>query len=130
MDLPVLPPLHRIGSLLIKPASALCNLDCAYCFYLEKEALYPGETRAPESRAPEEPAQASSTLDTDITVPRRTLASELYPRAVRVVPASPATDTIRQATDTDRIGLTVPAAARSLERDDIARFYRDLNRPL
>ena len=28
----------RIGSLLIKPASALCNLDCAYCFYLDREA--------------------------------------------------------------------------------------------
>ena len=28
----------RISSLLIKPVSALCNLDCAYCFYLEREA--------------------------------------------------------------------------------------------
>ncbi len=28
----------RIGSLLIKPASAVCNLDCAYCFYLDREA--------------------------------------------------------------------------------------------
>jgi uncharacterized protein len=28
----------RITSLLIKPASALCNLDCAYCFYLDREA--------------------------------------------------------------------------------------------
>jgi uncharacterized protein len=28
----------RIDSLLIKPASALCNLDCAYCFYLDREA--------------------------------------------------------------------------------------------
>jgi uncharacterized protein len=28
----------RINSLLIKPASALCNLDCAYCFYLDREA--------------------------------------------------------------------------------------------
>jgi len=27
----------RISSLLIKPASALCNLDCAYCFYLDRE---------------------------------------------------------------------------------------------
>src|SRR5688572_16606190 len=30
-------PVPRIGSLLIKPASALCNLDCAYCFYLDRE---------------------------------------------------------------------------------------------
>jgi uncharacterized protein len=33
----VLQPLGRISSLLIKPASALCNLDCAYCFYLDRE---------------------------------------------------------------------------------------------
>jgi len=29
-------------SLLIKPASADCNLKCTYCFYLEKCSLYPG----------------------------------------------------------------------------------------
>src|ERR1044072_1717750 len=28
----------RITSLLIKPASAVSNLDCAYCFYLDREA--------------------------------------------------------------------------------------------
>jgi uncharacterized protein len=28
----------RIRSLLIKPASAVCNLDCAYCFYLDRKA--------------------------------------------------------------------------------------------
>jgi uncharacterized protein len=28
----------RISSLLIKPVSAVCNLDCAYCFYLDREA--------------------------------------------------------------------------------------------
>src|SRR5262245_36283075 len=28
----------KIESLLIKPASALCNLDCEYCFYLDREA--------------------------------------------------------------------------------------------
>ena len=28
----------RITSLLIKPASAVCNLDCAYCFYLDRDA--------------------------------------------------------------------------------------------
>jgi uncharacterized protein len=31
-------PSPRIGSLLIKPASALCNLDCSYCFYLDRQA--------------------------------------------------------------------------------------------
>lgn len=30
-------PVGRISSLLIKPASAVCNLDCEYCFYLDRE---------------------------------------------------------------------------------------------
>jgi len=28
--------------LLAKPTGPICNLDCRYCFYLEKEKLYPG----------------------------------------------------------------------------------------
>ena len=28
---------------LAKPTGAICNLDCEYCFYLEKEALYAGD---------------------------------------------------------------------------------------
>ena len=28
--------------LLAKPSGATCNLDCKYCFFLSKEALYPG----------------------------------------------------------------------------------------
>jgi uncharacterized protein len=31
-------PVPRITSLLIKPASAVCNLDCSYCFYLDRAA--------------------------------------------------------------------------------------------
>jgi uncharacterized protein len=29
--------------ILAKPAGAICNLGCAYCYYLDKEALYPGD---------------------------------------------------------------------------------------
>jgi uncharacterized protein len=47
MDRPLLPILGhatvsdsvpRISSLLIKPVSAVCNLDCTYCFYLDRES--------------------------------------------------------------------------------------------
>ncbi len=30
---------------LTKPIGPICNLDCTYCFYLEKEALYAGEKK-------------------------------------------------------------------------------------
>jgi uncharacterized protein len=29
--------------LLAKPSGSTCNLDCTYCFFLSKEALYPNE---------------------------------------------------------------------------------------
>jgi uncharacterized protein len=46
-SLPVLPaerPAHAPPAfhLLAKPTGAICNLDCAYCFFLAKELLYPG----------------------------------------------------------------------------------------
>ena len=31
--------------LMAKPVGALCNLDCGYCFYLEKESQYPDRHR-------------------------------------------------------------------------------------
>ncbi|MFN8160430.1 MAG: anaerobic sulfatase maturase [Solirubrobacterales bacterium] len=33
---------HHGFHVLAKPAGAICNLDCSYCFYLTKEELYPG----------------------------------------------------------------------------------------
>ncbi|MCO5186016.1 MAG: anaerobic sulfatase maturase [Anaerolineae bacterium] len=33
------PPAFHI---LAKPTGAICNLDCAYCFFLDKEVFYPG----------------------------------------------------------------------------------------
>ena len=35
-------PSQSAYHLLVKPTGAICNLDCAYCFYLSKEELYPG----------------------------------------------------------------------------------------
>jgi uncharacterized protein len=29
--------------IMTKPIGPICNLDCSYCFYLEKEKLYPGD---------------------------------------------------------------------------------------
>jgi uncharacterized protein len=31
--------------IMTKPTGPVCNLDCAYCFYLEKDRLYPGNTQ-------------------------------------------------------------------------------------
>ena len=31
--------------LMAKPVGPVCNLDCSYCFYLEKEALFPPRER-------------------------------------------------------------------------------------
>ena len=28
--------------LMAKPTGAICNLACSYCFFLDKELLYPG----------------------------------------------------------------------------------------
>ena len=37
---PTAPPNFHV---LAKPSGPICNLDCSYCFFLEKEALYPGD---------------------------------------------------------------------------------------
>ncbi len=37
--------LSKPFSLLIKPTSADCNLNCDYCFYLEKHRIYPATKR-------------------------------------------------------------------------------------
>ncbi|MFN5516409.1 MAG: anaerobic sulfatase maturase [Cyanobacteriota bacterium] len=36
---PYAPPRFHV---LAKPTGAICNLDCSYCFFLDKEELYPG----------------------------------------------------------------------------------------
>ena len=39
MTTPTAPPRIHV---LAKPTGAICNLDCSYCFFLDKEQLYPG----------------------------------------------------------------------------------------
>jgi uncharacterized protein len=45
-----LPPFH----VMLKPRGAICNLDCAYCYYLSKEDLYPGSSFRMTDRTLEE----------------------------------------------------------------------------
>lgn len=45
MNQPVLSSAGRGFHVLTKPVGPICNLDCKYCFYLEKEKLYPDETQ-------------------------------------------------------------------------------------
>ena len=47
---PLLPPLGELPTdappgfhLLAKPSGSTCNIDCTYCFFLSKQALYPNE---------------------------------------------------------------------------------------
>ena len=42
-------PFHVIA----KPTGAICNIKCEYCFYLEKEKLYPHQRRSDFRMAPE-----------------------------------------------------------------------------
>ncbi len=44
MNPPSVIPAGRPFHILTKPIGPICNLDCKYCFYLEKEKLYPNET--------------------------------------------------------------------------------------
>ncbi|MFO7932647.1 MAG: anaerobic sulfatase maturase [Bacteroidales bacterium] len=37
--------LSREFQVFVKPVGAACNMACRYCYYLEKEKLYPAETR-------------------------------------------------------------------------------------
>ena len=37
-------PPARSFHVMTKPIGPICNLDCKYCFYLEKEELYPGKS--------------------------------------------------------------------------------------
>ena len=39
------PKVDRAFHIMTKPIGPICNLDCEYCYYLEKQALYPGKAR-------------------------------------------------------------------------------------
>ena len=38
-------PLPRAFHVMSKPIGPICNFGCKYCFYLEKEHLYPDERK-------------------------------------------------------------------------------------
>lgn len=43
-------PENRPFSLMAKPIGSVCNLNCTYCYYLEKEKLYPQDQRQTAQR--------------------------------------------------------------------------------
>src|SRR3954469_24591316 len=43
MGLSVIANTPHAFHVMTKPIGPICNLDCKYCFYLEKEKLYPAE---------------------------------------------------------------------------------------
>jgi uncharacterized protein len=45
LNQPAITSAGRPFHILTKPVGPICNLDCKYCFYLEKENLYPGENQ-------------------------------------------------------------------------------------
>ena len=47
--------IRRNFSLMLKVCGPVCNLDCDYCYYLEKEVLYPGKNwKVADFRMPED----------------------------------------------------------------------------
>jgi sulfatase maturation enzyme AslB (radical SAM superfamily) len=38
------PPPPQAFHVMLKPRGPMCNLECSYCFYLRKDALYPNAT--------------------------------------------------------------------------------------
>ena len=36
-----MPPISHDFQVFVKPVGSICNLDCRYCYYLDKEHLYP-----------------------------------------------------------------------------------------
>jgi uncharacterized protein len=43
MDVKYMPAVSKPFYLMVKPVGSVCNLNCTYCYYLEKEKLYPND---------------------------------------------------------------------------------------
>jgi uncharacterized protein len=78
--------------LLAKPSGSTCNIDCTYCFFLSKEALYPNEkSRMPATTLEEYIRQLLESHRTpDVTVAWQggeptLMRREFFERAVEVV---------------------------------------------
>jgi len=84
---------HRSVQVLIKPASADCNMACHYCFYLSKSDLYP-ESRPPNAADVQEEMTRQLFLyggDQPLRLPGRRAdahGTRLLPRAVDLSSAS------------------------------------------
>jgi hypothetical protein len=67
-----------------KPSGATCNIDCKYCFFLSKEALYPND----KQRMPEETLEThlQQLLGSHRTGNQACHSFQLTPREIKAIP--------------------------------------------
>ena len=61
--------MKKLNSLLVKPAGPDCNLNCTYCFYLDKASLFdPGKHRMSEETLEKMISQLMSQSGNEVSI--------------------------------------------------------------